>query len=394
MPANLSSSSPHETGRSALHFFFGPVAALVALLVLAVLDAASAPRSPMWSPPTPLIRPHAASHTLALIAASTGVVGQQAEFPVSPAGLRRAVGWVQRHTQQAATLVVIDGAGSYGATFTEQLLEAGLTVAEAPDVPPSTRRRRGKSDAVDAVAIAQAARSLDVHQLCWPRAAGNRTALRVLTVAREQMSGERTRAVNALTALLRTVDLGIDARRALTTTTITTIAAWRTRSDNNTLAICRAEAIRLARRIRALDAELAANHTALHQAVTAQAPQLLTLPGVGAVVAATVLLAWSHPGRIRSEAAFAALAGASPLPASSGNTTRHRLNRGGDRRLNRALYTVALVRMGHDARTRDYVTRRTSEGRTKREIMRSLKRYISRQLFRTLNGANPVASST
>lgn len=176
--------------------------------------------------------------------------------------------------------------------------------------------------------------------------------LRVLTTAREQMSGERTRAVNALTALLRTVDLGVDARRALTTATIVTVAAWRSRSDDTTLAVCRAEAIRLARRIRALDAELAANHTALHKAVTAQAPQLLALPGVGAVVAATVLLAWSHPGRIRSEAAFAALAGVSPLPASSGNTTRYRLNRGGDRRLNRAFYTVALVRMGHDPRTR------------------------------------------
>jgi transposase len=101
-----------------------------------------------------------------------------------------------------------------------------------------------------------------------------------------------------------------------------------------------------------------------------------------------------HPGRIRSEAAFAALAGTSPLPASSGNTPRYRLNRGGDRRLNRALYTVALVRMGHDPRTRDYVARRTSEGRTKREIMRSLKRYISRQLFRTLNSANPAISTT
>lgn len=337
---------------------------------------------------------HAASHTLALITAGTGAVGQQAQFPTSPSGLRRGVDWIQRHTHQAPTLIVIDGAGSYGATFTEQLSAAGLTVVEAPDVAATTRRRRGKSDVVDAVAMAQAVRSLDINELCWPRAGGDRTALRVLTVAREQMSGERTRAVNALTALLRTVDLGIDARRALTTTTIAAVAAWRNRSDNATLAVCRAEAIRLARRIRALDAELAANHTALHEAVAAQAPQLLALPGVGAVVAATVLLAWSHPGRVRSEAAFAALAGASPLPASSGNTTRYRLNRGGDRRLNRALYTVALVRMGHDPRTRDYVTRRTREGRTKREIMRSLKRYISRQLFRTLNGVHSATSTT
>lgn len=337
---------------------------------------------------------HAASHTIALITAGTGAVGQQAQFPTSPAGLRRAAGWIRHQTHDAPTLIVIDGAGSYGAVFTEQLTAAGLTVAEAPDVPAISRRRHGKSDALDAVAIAQAARGLDVNQLRWPRAAGASTVLRVLSVAREQMSGERTRAVNVLTALLRTVDLGIDARRALTTTTITTIAAWRTRDEDPTLTVCRAEAIRLARRIRALDAELAANHTALHAAVSRQAPQLLDLPGVGAVVATTVLLAWSHPGRIRSEAAFAALAGASPLPASSGNTSRHRLNRGGDRRLNRALYTVALVRMGHDPRTRAYVARRTAEGRTKREVMRNLKRYISRQLFRTLNSGRPATSTT
>jgi transposase len=131
----------------------------------------------------------------------------------------------------------------------------------------------------------------------------------------------------------------------------------------------------------------------LATAVTAQAPELLALPGVGAVVAATVLLTWSHPGRIRGEAAFAALAGTAPLPASSGNTRRHRLNRGGDRRLNRALYTVALVRMGHDSTTRAYVARRTAEGRTKREIMRSLKRYIARQLYRTLTATYPAAST-
>ncbi|MER7470784.1 transposase [Micromonospora sp. NPDC000018] len=105
-------------------------------------------------------------------------------------------------------------------------------------------------------------------------------------------------------------------------------------------------------------------------------------------------MAWSHPGRIRSEAAFAALAGASPLPASSGNTSRHRRNRGGVRRLNRVLYTVALVRMGHHPRTRAYVTRRTAEGRTKREVMRNLKRYVGRQLFKTLTGPRPATSTT
>ncbi|MEV4279996.1 transposase [Actinoplanes xinjiangensis] len=234
----------------------------------------------------------------------------------------------------------------------------------------------------------------NIDQLCWPRTVGERTVLRVLVAARELMSGERTCAVNALTALLRTVDLGVDARRALTTATIATVAAWRTRNDNGTLGICRAEAIRLARRIGALDAELAANHASLHQAVTAQASQLLALPGVGfrrrRNCLAGLVASRTHP--LRSN--IRVLGGVSPLPASSGNTTRYRLNRGGDRRLNWALYTVALVRMGHDARTRDYVTRRTSEGRTKREIMRNLKRYISRQLFRTLQGASLAPGTT
>ena len=115
--------------------------------------------------------------------------------------------------------------------------------------------------------------------------------------------------------------------------------------------------------------------------------------GVGAVVAATVLIAWSHAGRVRSEAAFASLAGTCPVPASSGNTVRYRLNRGGDRRLNRAWTTIVIVRMRMDPLTCGYVERRRAEGRTTKEIMRSLKRYITRQLFRTLAAPHPVLVS-
>lgn len=105
------------------------------------------------------------------------------------------------------------------------------------------------------------------------------------------------------------------------------------------------------------------------------------------MLAAIILTAWSHAGRVRSEAAFAALAGTCPVPASSGATTRFRLNRGGDRQLNKAIYTIALIRMNRDPQTREYVTRRTSQGRTKKEIIRSLKRYITRQIYRQLNAA-------
>lgn len=339
---------------------------------------------------------HAASHTFAVIDAATGALRATSEFPTSHAGLRRALAWVARRTADRSCLVIIDGAGSYGAVLSGQLAENGYTLAEAPDIPAHVRRKAGKTDSVDAAEIARAARGLHDTQLRRLRHSGDRAALRILTTARDQMSGERTRAVNALTALLRLNDLGVDARRALSGKKITLIAAWRTPRSamTTTHVVARAEAIRLARRIRALDTDLADNRTALTAAVTAQAPQLLTVRGVGPVVAATVLHAWSHPGRIHSEAAFAALAGVSPLPASSGNTRRHRLNRGGDRRLNRALYTVALTRLGHDRRTRDYLARRTAEGATRREIIRVLKRYISRELFRLLAATQPLKIAT
>ena len=248
----------------------------------------------------------------------------------------------------------------------------------------------GKSDALDAVRIARAVLGTPVDGLRIPRAGGVRDALRVLVVAREQMTTERSRAVNALTALLRTIDLGVDARRPLSKSQIRSIAGWRGRTEGIAERTARAEAVRLARRILALDIELADNRATLTELTRQVAPQLLALPGVGAVVAGSVMLAWSHPGRVRSEAALASLAGTCPIPASSGNTTRHRLNRGGDRRLNKVITTIALTRMARDPRTRAYVARKTTEGRTKKEIMRSLKRYITREIYRTLAAAQPA----
>lgn len=207
------------------------------------------------------------------------------------------------------------------------------------------------------------------------------------------MTGERTRAINTLTALLRTVDLGVDARKSLTATQVSTIASWRARQENLGRRTCRAEAVRLASRIKTLDGDLATNRAGITDLVTDAAPELLALPGVGAVVAAAVMIAWSHPDRVRSEAAMASLAGTCPIPASSGNTVRYRLNRGGDRRLNRSLTTIVIVRMRIDPATRAYVARRRAEGRTTKEIMRSLKRYITRQLYRTLAAAHPIPAT-
>jgi transposase len=154
----------------------------------------------------------------------------------------------------------------------------------------------------------------------------------------------------------------------------------RSRSDQARMLALRATG----RRILTLTAEVHELETELAVLVTRWAPQLLAHPGVGVVVAAQLLLAWSHHGRVRSEAAFAMLAGVAPLQASSGMITRHRLNRSGDRALNQALHLAVLSRMAHDPETRAYVTRRLTEGKTKAEIRRCLKRHLARRLYRTM----------
>ncbi|TIH30466.1 transposase [Subtercola vilae] len=200
------------------------------------------------------------------------------------------------------------------------------------------------------------------------------------------MDTRRTADRNALTALLRSFDLGIDARKAVTDAQIRAIAAWRTRSTDDTAdATIRDEARQLATSVLDLGRQLRTNRAGLSKHVEELAPGLLEVFGLGPVTAAAILAAYSHKGRVHSEAAFAALAGAAPIPASSGNTVRYRLNRHGDRQLNQALDVIAKIRSVHDAQTRDYIERRMAQGKSHREIRRCLKRYIARQMFRRLN---------
>jgi len=332
---------------------------------------------------------HARSHTVVVIDPATGGVQSSGTFPTSPAGLARAVTWITKRAN-GPTLVVIEGAGSYGAGLARRVAVAGLQVVEPGEIPP--RGAAGKDDLKDAIRIARAVTGTSIDRLGEPRAdSGIRAALRVLVGARDTLNEERTRTINTLTALLRSVDLGLDARRPLTTTQITTITRWRTRNEAVELHVARVEAIRLAHRIRTTETELAENTAQITTLVEASpAADLTTQIGIGPIIAATVLISWSHPGRFRNEAAFAALAGTNPVPASSGNTTNHRLNRHGDRRLNRALNTIAIVRMTHDPTTRAYVERRRTQGRQSRAIKRCLKRYIARQLFRHLEHHQPL----
>lgn len=331
---------------------------------------------------------HAATHSYAILD-STGALRDEQTFPTTTAGIGRARDWIARRTDGDLddVLVAAEGTGSYGAILAENLSEVGYRVVEAPT--PRRERGRGKTDAMDAVTAARNTLAMPVSRLRDRRGGQEQVALQVLTTAREQLNAERLRAINALTAMVRAHDLGIDARRALSSTQIRQIASWRRRGEPAGLTTARAEAVRLAGRVAQLDAELKNNRDQLTAIVTERAPELLAMLGVGAVTAAVVLCAWSHPGRVRSEAAMAQIAGTCPIPASSGNTVRHRLNRGGDRRLNWALNTVVLTRMRTDAATRDYVARRTAEGKTSREIRRCLKRYTTRQIYRTLNAANP-----
>jgi transposase len=146
----------------------------------------------------------------------------------------------------------------------------------------------------------------------------------------------------------------------------------------------------LARRARAATIEADELEREILAQVRSLAPRLLDEPGVGPIVAAQLLVAWSHRGRLRSEACFARLAGVAPIPASSGQTTRHRLSRGGDRQLNRALHTIVLHRRQHDPATRDYIARRVAEGKSTREATRLLKRYLARHLYRLLQNQEPL----
>ena len=330
---------------------------------------------------------HAQTHTLSIVVAATGALVDESQFPASEAGMARAIDWVGRRTGgDLTTLWVIECVGTYGASLARNVTRAGYQVVEAARMNTRASRGVGKSDPLDARRIAAAVLPLEVDRLRHPRKDdGVRAALRVLMTARDMMTTERTSAVNALTALVRSVPLGVDARKALSATQIEEITRWRGRTEDISTAIARTEAIRLAKRITSLNEELRHN-TATTTTLINQSPakDLLGKTGIGPVTAAIVLMAWSHEGRVRHEAAFASLAGVNPIPASSGNTVRHRLNRGGDRRLNSALHMAVITRMTHHPETRAYVERRRAEGRTTAEIRRILKRYLARQIFRLL----------
>jgi transposase len=232
------------------------------------------------------------------------------------------------------------------------------------DRPKRPARRGGKTDALDAVRAAREA--LGQERPAVPRRRGDREALRVLLATRQGAVVARTCAINQLKALIvgAPEELRAELRGYSTSGQVGYCAALRDRPARSLEHRMTVRALRCtAQRVRLLAAEAAELEGEITKLVRAAAPWLLELPGMGPLSAAQVLVSWSHAGRLRSEAAFAALAGVSPIPASSGQVTRHRLNRGGDRRLNRALHTVAVVRLRDDPATRAYAARRRAEGK-------------------------------
>jgi transposase len=293
------------------------------------------------------------------------------------AGYAELLAWIAQQAPGPRVAVSIEGTRSYGAGLTRAVTAAGLLVIECEQPHRTARRGKGKSDPIDAHLAVLTALRLDADRLPTPRADGDREALRILLGARQELTTTSTRQRNRLRALLLS---GEDtdrhlARGTLTQATLTGLARRRApRQPSRDQAIRHAEIRRLALALCEIRRTLTANRAQLQTLVDALAPGLSTRPGIGPVSAAQAIVSFSHPGRCRNDAAFAALAGTSPLQASSGRTVRHRLNRGGDRALNHAIHTIAITRIRSCPQTRAYLARRTAEGKTTREIRRCLKR--------------------
>jgi len=266
----------------------------------------------------------------------------------------------------------------------------GHTVVEVDRPDRRTRRLQGKSDPVDAEAAARAVLA-GTASGCPKAGDGRVEMIRSLRVARRSALKARTQATNQLLALVLTSPERVrGSLRGLSVPSVVRVAARFRRGPLVDPAAATKLALRhLARRHAALSAEIAELDRDLALVVGAVAPALLALPGVGTDVAGALLVAaGDNPERLSSEAAFARLCGVAPLPASSGKTNRHRLNRGGDRIANNALWRIVMVRMSTDPRTRNYVERRTKEGLSKKEIIRCLKRYVAREVYHRLEGVD------
>ena len=328
------------------------------------------------------------THSESHVAVALDGVGQRLgalTVPNSAAGYAELLGWALGFGAPVAAGV--EGTGSYGAGLSRFLRARGVGVLEVNRTSRQHRHRHGKHDAGDAEAAARAVIAGTASG--EPKGAdGAAESLRALRVARRSAVKARTQAANQLHALLSTAPdrLREDLRGLPTKRLVEKAARFRRGAGPADPASATRFAMRsVARRHRTLSEEIAELDAHIRRLVEEAAPELVALDGVGPDSAAALLVAaGDNPERLKSEASFAHLCGAAPVPASSGKTVRHRLNPGGNRDANRALHVVALNRLRRDPRTRRYVARRTAEGKTKKEAMRCLKRYIARETYRAI----------
>jgi transposase len=328
------------------------------------------------------------SHKDTIHVAVVSAIGEplaEREFPTTTAGYRRAIAWLIEHGPLRT--VGIEGTSSYGVGIATAARVAGMDVVEVNRTRPAERRRQGKTDRLDAYRAARSvlsgeARTAPKHATVEP--------LRALTVARRSALKAQHAAWRQVQALLVNAPAHLRDRyrelsRAKLVATLASARPDQTRNgaDADTLHALRS----LARRHRDLAEEIAFLEQRMHARATAANPALLTVKGVGPVVAAQLLItAGDNPDRLRTSASFAALCGTAPIPVSSGRTERHRLSRGGDRQANAALHHVAKVRLSRDPRTRAYRNERLAKGWTIAAVFRSLKRAIAREVFQALLG--------
>jgi len=324
---------------------------------------------------------HADVHVAAALDQLGRLLGTHA-YPTTAAGYAALLRWAGRFG--VVERIGIEGTGSDGAGLARWLCARGLAVVEVERPKRQTRRRRGKSDPQDAEAAARAVQAGTAT--ARPKGGtGPVEMIRALQAVRRAAVKARTQAANQLHALVLTApeELRTRLRRLSAAQLVATAAAFRPRRPLTTPTAATQWALKsVATRSRQLSAEIEALDAHLGQLVATAAPALVAVKGVGTDTAATLLVtAGDNPDRLRSEAAFAHLCGVAPIPASSGRTVRHRLNRGGDRQANRALHLLAVRRMGWDPATRAYTARRIAEGKSTPEILRCLKRYIARELY-------------
>jgi transposase len=327
---------------------------------------------------------HKHTHTAASVESKTGAPAPPLTATADPDGYRQLLDYADRNAPGRRAWA-IESTGHYGAGLTAFLHERGELVFEVDRPKRPARRDGAKSDELDAVRAAREVLAKE-HQTL-PRRRGERAGLQIVLRTRGGAVDARSDAIRALRSAVVVAPESVAAplRRLGGAELIRRCASLRIAAGTEVETELTKLSLRsLARRIQCLSAEIDRHEREILRLVVALCRPLLDQQGVGPVTAGELIVGLSHKGRLRSEAAFASLAGVAPIPASSGKTVRFRLNRGGDRRLNQALTTIVNSRMRYDAVTQDYVERRLAEGKSRREIRRCLKRYLARSLFRLM----------